>query len=71
MTRPAVGGAGNEVILHNRHVELSEDLLRARAGEQVFSRGENYVRCVHGLQVTDTGARGSVQARRVYRVELD
>ena len=55
---------------HNRPVALSEDALRALAGERIFVRGEDYVRYVHGLHVSGTTARAAIQARRVYQVEL-
>jgi uncharacterized Zn finger protein len=45
------------------------DLL-ALAGETVFGRGEDYVQYVHGLTVSNTSARASIQAKRVYAVEL-
>jgi uncharacterized Zn finger protein len=52
-------------------VELTERVLRDHAGEQIFNRGVDYVRHVHGLRAGATSARGSIQARRVYLVELD
>ncbi len=50
---------------------LTEDRLRRVAGETVFGRGEDYVRHVHGLRVEGTHARATIQAQRVYRVDLD
>lgn len=51
--------------------ELTEaDLLRI-AGATSFGRGEDYVRYVHGLRMTEGGAQASIQARNVYLVELD
>jgi uncharacterized Zn finger protein len=51
-------------------VQFTDDELLARAGEAVFARGEGYVRYVHGLVVSDGSARASIQAKRVYQVEL-
>ncbi len=42
----------------------------AAAGSTSFVRGEDYVRYVHGLRVTDSGAAASIQARNVYLVDL-
>jgi uncharacterized Zn finger protein len=50
---------------------LSEAGLLGAAGGVVFARGEDYVGYVRGLRVTDTKAYASVQAKRVYTVELD
>lgn len=50
---------------------LSEAMLREAAGERTFTRGEEYVRYVHGLRITATHAYASVQAKRAYTVELD
>ena len=50
---------------------LSEQRLRAQAGDTIFGRGEDYVRYVHGLVVRDQRATASIQARNVYVVELD
>ena len=58
---------------HHRRVAgdvLSEGGLRAAAGSTSFVRGEDYVRYVHGLRVTDSGAAASIQARNVYLVDL-
>lgn len=41
------------------------------AGDVIFARGEDYVRYVHGLRITGATAQASVQAKRVYTVELD
>jgi uncharacterized Zn finger protein len=46
-----------------------DDLLVA-AGETIFARGEDYLRYVHGLVVANGSARASIQAKRVYTVEL-
>lgn len=50
--------------------ELSEGRLRAAGGSTSFQRGEDYVRYVHGLRVTESGASASIQARNVYLVDL-
>ena len=52
-------------------VALSETTLLTVAGDRVFARGEDYVRYVCGLRTTDTKAYASIQAKRVYTVELD
>jgi uncharacterized Zn finger protein len=52
-------------------VPLSETTLRNRAGDLVYARGEDYVRYVRGLRTTDFKAYASIQAKRVYAVELD
>lgn len=52
-------------------VELNEALLQKAAGSTSYVRGEDYVRCVHGLEVGRSTARASIQARSVYLVELD
>jgi hypothetical protein len=44
--------------------------LRTLAGQAVYARGEEYVRYVHGLVITGTSAQASIQAKRVYWVEL-
>ena len=41
------------------------------AGDRSYARGENYVRYVRGLRITAGKAYASVQAKRVYTVELD
>jgi uncharacterized Zn finger protein len=46
-----------------------DDLLDL-AGETVFGRGKDYVQYVHGLTVSNAWARASIQAKRVYAVEL-
>ena len=50
---------------------LTEDRLLRAAGETIFARGEEYVRYVHGLRVVEDRASATIQAQRVYRVELD
>jgi uncharacterized Zn finger protein len=50
--------------------DLSADRLRRAAGDVIFERGEDYVRYVRGLQGEGGWARASVQAKRVYDVEL-
>ncbi|MGY4653749.1 SWIM zinc finger family protein [Mycobacterium sp. URHB0021] len=50
---------------------LSETTLLDVAGDLVFARGEDYVRYVRGLRTTDFKAYASIQAKRVYTVELD
>ena len=52
-------------------VVLSETTLLTVAGDLVYARGEDYVRYVRGLRTTDTKAYASIQAKRVYTVELD
>ncbi len=50
---------------------LSERSLLEAAGDRSFTRGEDYVRYVRGLRITEEKAYASVQAKRVYTVELD
>ena len=50
---------------------LSENALLDAAGDVIFGRGEDYVRYVAGLRITKTKAYASIQAKRVYQVELD
>jgi uncharacterized Zn finger protein len=50
---------------------LTETTLRKTAGATSFARGEDYVRYVHGLRIADGTATGSIQAKRVYLVDLD
>lgn len=50
---------------------LSERALLEAAGDRSYARGEDYVRYVRGLRITAEKAYASVQARRVYTVELD
>ena len=50
---------------------LSERALLEVAGDRVYGRGEDYVRYVRGLRITAEKAYASVQAKRVYTVELD
>jgi tetratricopeptide (TPR) repeat protein len=50
---------------------LSEAALLVVAGDRVYGRGEDYVRYVRGLRITAEKASASVQAKRVYTVELD
>jgi hypothetical protein len=50
---------------------LSEEALRTNAGQRIFERGEDYVRYVHGLHLSGAAARASIQARRVYQVDLE
>ena len=50
---------------------LSETTLLKAAGDLVYGRGEDYVRYVRGLRVTDFKAYASIQAKNVYTVELD
>lgn len=49
---------------------LSERALLEVAGDRGYARGENYVRYVRGLRITADTAYASVQAKRVYAVEL-
>ena len=49
---------------------LTDVALLGAAGEVVFARGEDYTRYVRGLVVTGSKAKASVQAKRVYEVEL-
>lgn len=61
-------------LTHQRHhggVPLSETALRNAAGDLVYARGEDYVRYVRGLRTTVSKAYASIQAKRVYQVELD
>src|SRR3954451_17851032 len=50
---------------------LSEDSLLAAAGDVIYARGEDYVRYVAGLRITEHKAYASIQAKRVYTEELD
>jgi hypothetical protein len=52
-------------------VGLSETTLLKAAGELVYARGEDYVRYVRGLRTTGYKAYASIQAKKVYTVELD
>jgi uncharacterized Zn finger protein len=52
-------------------VPLSETTLLMAAGDQSYARGEDYVRYVRGLRITDGKAYASIQAKKVYQVELD
>ncbi len=52
-------------------VGLSENSLLETAGDVVYGRGEDYVRFVRGLRTTEHKAYASIQAKRVYTVELD
>jgi uncharacterized Zn finger protein len=56
---------------HHGDVPLSETSLLKVAGDLVYARGEDYVRYVRGLRTTDSKAYASIQAKRVYQVELD
>ena len=50
---------------------LTERRLLAESGDVIFERGVDYVRYVVGLRVSGSRACASVQAKRVYLVELD
>ncbi|WP_122442790.1 SWIM zinc finger family protein [Mycobacterium attenuatum] len=50
---------------------LSERALLEGAGDRSYARGEDYVRYVRGLRATAGRAYASVQAKRVYDVELE
>lgn len=50
---------------------LSERALLEVAGDRSYARGEDYVRYVRGLRINAEKAYASVQAKRVYTVELD
>ncbi|OBI81561.1 SWIM zinc finger domain-containing protein [Mycobacterium sp. 1245805.9] len=50
---------------------LSESALLDVAGDRSYARAEDYVRYVRGLRITGEKAHASVQAKRVYTVELD
>ncbi|MGV0741039.1 SWIM zinc finger family protein [Mycolicibacterium sp. XJ870] len=50
---------------------LSETALFSVAGDLIFARGEEYVRYVRGLRITEFKAYASIQAKNVYTVELD
>jgi hypothetical protein len=52
-------------------VPLSETTLLQVAGDLVYARGEDYVRYVSGLRITDFKAYASIQAKNVYTVELE
>ena len=51
--------------------QLTERLLLEEAGDLSFERGQDYVKYVVGLRVTGKRAHASIQAKRVYQVELD
>ena len=59
------------LVGHDVVVPLSEAGLLKVAGDVVYARGEDYVRYVHGLRTTASKAYASIQAKRVYTVELD
>lgn len=50
---------------------LSERALLEVAGDRSYARGEDYVRYVRGLRIAGDKGYASVQAKRVYVVELD
>ncbi len=50
---------------------LSETALLKVAGDVIYARGEEYVRYVRGLRITEFKAYASIQAKNVYQVELD
>jgi uncharacterized Zn finger protein len=52
-------------------MSLSERALQKEAGDRSFARGEDYVRYVRGLRITAEKASASVQAKRLYTVDLD
>ena len=52
-------------------MSLSESTLLTVAGDLIYARGEDYVRYVRGLRTTESKAYASIQAKRVYTVELD
>ncbi|BBZ55205.1 SWIM zinc finger family protein [Mycolicibacterium phocaicum] len=58
-------------IGHHGDVPLSETSLFNMAGDLIFARGEDYIRYVRGLRITKSKAYASIQAKRVYQVELD
>ncbi len=64
-------GTHEHRIGHHGEVPLSETSLLNVAGDLVFARGEDYIRYVRGLRITKTKAYASIQAKRVYQVELD
>lgn len=49
---------------------MSERALLEVAGDRIYGRGEDYVRYVRGLRISAEKAHASVQAKRVYTVEL-
>ncbi len=61
----------SESIGHHVGMPLSERALLKVAGDRSYARGEDYVRYVRGLRTTAVRAYASVQAKRVYTVELD
>lgn len=52
-------------------IGLTEAALLRAAGGTSFDRGQDYVRYVHGLRVDGSTATASIQAKRVYLVDLD
>ena len=50
---------------------LSENSLLNAAGDLVYARGEDYVRYIRGLRIAEFTAYASIQAKKVYQVELD
>lgn len=59
------------LIGHHIDMSLSETALLAAAGDRIYGRGEEDVRYVRGLRIAVDKAYASVQAKRVYAVELD
>src|SRR4051812_33456675 len=51
-------------------VPLTEQMLRDAAAPGSFERGEGYVTYVRGLHVSGSTAQATIQARKVYLVEL-
>jgi uncharacterized Zn finger protein len=52
-------------------IGLTEAALLRAAGGTSFDRGQDYVGYVHGLRVDGSTATASIQAKRVYLVDLD
>lgn len=59
------------ILGHDGEMPLSEASLLRAAGDMIFGRGEDYVRYVRGLRITADKAYASIQAKRVYTVELE
>lgn len=59
------------MIGHHVGMPLTERALLEAAGDRSYARAEDYVRYVRGLRIAAGKADASIQAKRVYTVELD
>ena len=68
----STAGSGSATLGQDGAVaDLTERRLLEEAGDLSFERGQDYVKYVVGLRVTGSRAHASIQAKRVYQVELD